>query len=60
MPIGRNRSFKAIISELMNSYDKTKKIGNIVPKDRVHAYEIALAIAHRLKKKGDVREKKQR
>lgn len=60
MPIGRNRSFKSIVAELMNSYDRNKKIGNIIPKDREHAYEIALAIAHRLKRKGDNRERKRR
>lgn len=50
MPLRRNMTHRAMISELMASYEKDGKIGNIRPKNKQHALEIANAIAYRKKR----------
>lgn len=50
MPLRRNMSHRAKVSELMSSYHKTGKIGNVKPKNESHALEIANAIAYRMER----------
>lgn len=52
MPLRRNMSIKAMLEELMTNYQRTGKIGNIRPKNKQHALEIANAIAYRVKRGG--------
>ena len=40
------------IREILSSYKKTGKIGNIKPKSMAHAQEIAAAIAYRQQREG--------
>lgn len=55
MPLKKGKSKKTIsqnIAEMMDSYAKTGKIGNIKPRNRRHAMQIANAAAHTKAGKG--------
>jgi capsular polysaccharide biosynthesis protein len=52
MPLRKNMSHRAMMQELMASYERDGKIGNIRPKNKQHALEIANAIAYRMKREG--------
>jgi hypothetical protein len=61
MPPKKGRSQKTIssnIKEIMDSYKKTGKIGNIRPRNSAHALEIAKAAAMRSAGKPGRRKKK--
>jgi hypothetical protein len=48
MPLKKGKSKKVVsdnIAEMMSSYAETGKIGNIFPKNKKHAREIAIAAA---------------
>jgi len=47
-------SIEAMVRELMHTYEKTGKIGRTKPRNKAHALQIALAIAH--ERKGKSRE----
>lgn len=52
MPIDKNKSREEIVKELMDSYNKTGKIGSSKPKDTKTALSIANAIAYSTKRVG--------
>ena len=49
MPVDARKPFGEIVKEIMDSYHRTGKIGNITPKNAAHALRIAKAIATRAK-----------
>jgi len=49
VPIDNRKPFGEIVKEIMDSYHRTGKIGNITPKNAAHALRIAKAIATRAK-----------
>mgnify|MGYP007012532743 FL=1 len=49
MPIDSSKSHSEIVAELMQAYEETGKIGNIAPKDKQDALNIANAIAFKAK-----------
>lgn len=61
MPLKKGRSKEVIsqnIAELMASYEEKGKIGNIKPKNKGHAQEIAAAIAYEKARKKKKSKKK--
>ena len=55
MPLKRGKSKSVIasnIKECINSYKKTKKIGNIKPRNLAHAVKICQAMAYKTARKG--------
>ena len=52
MPLDESDSVSEMIEELMRSWKKTGKIGNVTPRDSEHAQEVAAAIAYRKKRGG--------
>lgn len=61
MPLKKGKSKKvqsSNIKEMMDAYDKTGKIGNITPRNRKHAQEIAIAASYRAKRATKQRRKK--
>lgn len=50
MPIDKSKSIKEIIQEIMDSWEKTGKIGEYTPKNKKEALEMATAIAYNVKK----------
>lgn len=50
MPLSRKMSVRQMVSEMINSYRRSGKIGNVKPSSIQHAYDIAYAIA--MQKKG--------
>ncbi len=45
MPLKPGMSFGNIVAEILRSYKKTGRIGNITPRNAKHALKIAQAIA---------------
>ena len=58
MPVDKNQAFGDIVSEIMNSYKKNKKIGSSKPGTKSKARQTALAIAFDIKGKGKKKVKK--
>jgi len=55
MPLKKSKSKKAFeynVAELIHTYKKKKKIGNIKPKNAKKARQIALAIAFKINRRG--------
>lgn len=50
MPIDKSRSIEEIIQEIMDSWEKTGKIGEYTPSSKKEALEMATAIAYNAKK----------
>lgn len=50
MPINKNKSHSEIVKEIMDSFDRTGKIGSSFPKNRKEALSQANAIAYQSKK----------
>lgn len=50
MPIDSSKSHSEIVAELMQAYEETGKIGNIIPKDKQDALRISNRIAFEAKK----------
>lgn len=49
MPIDSSKSHSEIVAELMQTYEETGKIGNIIPEDKEDALRIANSIAFKAK-----------
>ena len=60
MPIPKNASVSEIIREIIHDYKRDGDIGNIHPRNMRHALKIAAAIAYRIKREQQQRNKKKR